>query len=354
MSEFVTHGGNIYEAAEDLGLPERKIIDFSASINPLGISKKIKAQIRKHLKYLKNYPDPACVKLTELIAKKYNAPKENILIGNGSIELIYLLVRTLSPQKALIPAPTFSEYERALNINNVYAIKHIFLQEQEGFKLDIAAFAHSMSDTDIAFLCNPNNPTATYLNKNDIATLSKQAKENNCFLVIDEAFLDFLNQDSAIELTIDNPKIIVLRSLTKFYALSGLRIGFAVCNKTIKDKLLSLKEPWTVNSLAQIAARTALKDNIYEKQTFDILKKEKTFIEQSLNKYNIHYYPSKINFYLIKHEIAHHLYLELRKKGILLRDCSNYKGLDQNYIRIAVKNHRENTILMKEIKRLLH
>ncbi len=353
---MTTHGGNIYRLSETLKIPERKVIDFSASINPLGVSKKIKAGLRKDLKYLTNYPDPDCHRLRQHLSRHLGIPDNNIVCGNGSTELIYLIVRGLRPQRVLITAPTFSEYERAVITSGDTGdrtIRFLPLREEANFGIDPESFIESMQGCQMAFLCNPNNPPAQLLPQTDIKRIASAARELQCFLVVDEAFIDFIPQESVVSAVPENPYLIVLRSMTKFYALSGLRLGFGILAAETAERLKALKEPWTVNSLAQRAGVIALKDRVYKETTFEYIRKEKDFIEKGLKGAGIHFYPSRINFYLLKYQRAEEIAVSLRKKGILVRDCSNFRGLEKGFIRIAVKTHRDNALLIKELKRLL-
>ncbi|MEO5355909.1 MAG: aminotransferase class I/II-fold pyridoxal phosphate-dependent enzyme [Nitrospirae bacterium YQR-1] len=354
------HGGDIYSAAEKLKIPERKIIDFSSSPNPHGVSKKVRAEMRKYLKFLSNYPDPESRRLTRVLSERYVAGTENILCGNGSTELIYLIVRALKPQRALLVAPTFSEYENALRMYGVSDLSVMMLKETDNFKLDVSAFTEKLKDRDIAFLCNPNTPTAGFINKADMLRISETAEATGCYLVVDEAFMDFfyLHSEnpggfSVIDHVLKNPYLIVLKSYTKFYALCGLRIGAVFSDKKTVQLLKTYKEPWTVNTLAQRALVTALRDKVYERDTFALLKEEKVFFEKSFNKREIQYFPSSVNFYLIKHERAAHIYEKLRDRGILLRSCADYNGLSDNHLRIAVKTRRENSVLFKSLSHAL-
>ncbi|MBF0319416.1 MAG: threonine-phosphate decarboxylase [Nitrospirae bacterium] len=348
------HGGNIYSVAAGLRIPERKVLDFSASVNPLGISKKVKAALRKALKSLPAYPDPDCTLLRRQISKKTGVPEKNIMCGNGSTELIYLIARTIKPTKALIAVPAFSEYERALSASGVKQLTLFPIEEKDNFDLDIEGFIREMRGADIAFLCNPNTPTARILNREAVLSIVKHAEASNCFIVVDEAFMDFVRDAKGIaEEVCGNPRLLVLQSLTKFYALSGLRIGVLFFHEELSAALAGNKEPWSVNTLAQRAAATALNDKAYAEETFKYLAREKAYVEKMLRKFDIRFYPSKINFYLIKDERAPVLYEELRKRGILVRDCSNFSGLNGSYLRIAVKTHRENALLFKNISSIL-
>lgn len=358
----MSHGGDIYSAAAELKRAQRKILDFSASINPLGISPKVSAQVRRHLKYLPAYPDTQCRRLRGLLSKRLAIPEKNILCGNGSTELIYLVVRALRPERVLVPAPVFSEYERAVVMYGPAAITHLVSNGQAlgnwRFALDVEAFAQAMAQCDMAFLCNPNSPTGWICPRDHVLYLALRALETGCYLVVDEAFMDFLPQGSLAQKSVmrevvDNPRLIVLRSFTKFYALSGLRLGMMYFHEKLLDILTAAKEPWTVNSLAQSAGYAALLDTVYEKETFAYLKKEKKYFEQKLTQSGLAWYPSDLNFYLVQDDRTPHIVAGLRKAGILVRDCSDYRGLDERFFRVAVKSHRENSVLFKTLSRIL-
>ncbi len=360
------HGGDIYRLAEELGIPEKNIIDFSASINPLGISKKVNLEIRKWLKDLHTYPDPQASRLRKTLGEYHNIDPESIICGNGSTELIYLIPRALKLERVLIPAPTFSEYEKACRTSNKLQVTSYKLKKEDNFDIDPDDFISAMSGNinsslitrhsslsfDMAFLCNPNNPTGRLLGKKDVLRIAEAARELRCYLVVDEAFIDFCPEDTVIDEVQNNPYLIVLRSMTKFYALSGLRLGYGVFPHHLIETLKKYKEPWTVNSLAQKAAVAALKDKAYRDETFRLMRKEKRFLELNLKKLGIEFSPSKANFYLLRINGTGEIYNMLRMKGILVRDCSNFKGLDGRYIRVAVKSRRHNKLLVEELARI--
>lgn len=332
-------------------IPQRKVIDFSASVNPLGISKQVKAQLRKALKFLPAYPDPDCSVLRHHLSKRIGVPDKNIMCGNGSTELIYLIARAIKPAKVLIAVPAFSEHERALSAYG--EIKLFPIEEKDNFDLDVEGFKREMAEADIAVLCNPNTPSGRVINREAVLSIVRHAELCKCYIVIDEAFVDFVPQESICTEVCNNARLIVLRSLTKFYAISGLRLGAVFFHDDMAAALAAHKEPWSVNTLAQKAGVAALLDRAYEAETFKYLKKEKAYVEKMLRKFDIFFYPSKINFYLIRNTRAPLLYEELRKRGIVLRDCANFHGLNDNYLRIAVKSHRENTLLFKNISSIL-
>jgi threonine-phosphate decarboxylase len=356
-----SHGGNIYRAAGQLGLGEYEIIDFSASINPLGVPKSVLAGIRDTMKYLHNYPDPDARQLTLALAKNFAINPESILCGNGSTELIYLVIRALMPERILIPAPTFSEYELAagegreivryaLNAKDNFAINpDTFITAMAGGSKFLSYKMALPTSVDMVFLCNPNNPTGGILRKSDMLKIAAAAKALKCHLVVDEAFIDFSPDDSLINEVEDNPYLIVLRSMTKFYALSGLRVGYGVFPLKLIDAMKRHKEPWTVNTLAQVAGIDAINDKTYKEDTFRIINNERKTLEDGFRLLNIHYLPSEANFYLIRVDKAQNIIDALGEKGILIRGCSNFRGLDSSYARVAVKSNRDNMRLLKEL-----
>ena len=358
-----THGGNIYILSDKLRLDEKDTIDFSASINPLGVPKSVNSVIKDNIKYLHNYPDPDTKRLRLQIAKQHKINPESIICGNGSTELIYLVASALKPERVLIPAPTFSEYERACRMSYELRVMSYELREDNNYDIVTNDFiAHMKGDInsklqtpnsklkcDVAFLCNPNNPTGRVLKKADVIKIADASKKLKCYLVVDEAFIDFVPEESVIKEVEKNPYLIVLRSLTKFYALSGLRIGYGVFPLNIIETLKKHKEPWTVNTLAQTAGIAAFKDIAFKKKTFRVIKEEKDFLEKEFKRLELSYIPSEANYYLLRLNNAKKIISALRNKGILVRDCSNFKGLDGKYIRIAVKSRGDNMRLLKEL-----
>jgi threonine-phosphate decarboxylase len=283
------------------------------------------------------------------IAQHYHLAPESLLCGNGSTELIYLIPRVLKPKNVLITAPAFTEYERACTECQKSEVRSQKLKREDDFDIDPDSFIRSMTDCNLAFLCNPNNPTGRLLGKKDVLKIADAARRMRCYLVVDEAFMDFCPHETVMPYVRQNPYLIVLRSLTKFYALAGLRIGFGVFPLKIAQKMKKCKEPWTINSLADAAARAALQDIGYQSKSLVTMRSEKKFIERSLRQAGITFIPSAANYYLIRISNATEVIRRLKRKGILVRGCSNFGGLDQTYIRIAVRSRRENTILAKEL-----
>ena len=342
------HGGNIYEVKRRF---KKEVIDFSASINPLGLPGRVKKILCRNLGSILYYPDPAAKDLTRKIARYWKIKEENVLAGSGSIELIYLIVSCFMPKTTLIPVPTFSEYERAAK-NICSRIKFVKLKEEEGFRLDPSR----LSGSDILFLCNPNNPTGNIL-FTDFQTIEKLPYK---LVVVDEAFMDFLPDEKRYTLiwkAAQSKKIIVLRTFTKFFALPGLRAGYLIGHTDTIRALRQYKIPWSVNALAQKAAECILDDRRYIDKTRRLIKKERDFLFGELAKIKgLRPYQSVANFLLIKIEdnlCSSFLAEKLIRKGILIRDCVNFRGLGNKFIRIAVRSRKENLKLIKSLKEIL-
>lgn len=354
------HGGNIKEVAEKFNLNEDKIVDFSANINFVGPPPDVYRIIKNELKSIERYPETNSKGIKQRLANKYNLELNNLIIGNGAAELIYLLAKVMDVKKGLILAPTFSEYEKALKSEDV-DIKYHYLKQENDFQIEIDRLKKDLKkDIDIFFLCNPNNPTGTFINKVDIQNILEHNKDKGIFTVIDEAFIDFVDRNiSALSLLKDYNHLFILRSLTKFFAVPGLRLGYGVGHKELLDKMNMGKDPWNVNILAQKAAEVILHQDQYEKLTKKAIYQEKIFLYKKLQEIeNIKVYYPNANYIFIDLNNAKlkasQLYSKLSQEGILIRNCSNYQGLDDNYIRIAVKSRQENKKLIANFKKLLN
>jgi threonine-phosphate decarboxylase len=374
MRKTISHGGNIYAAARMLAVDVKQILDLSASINPLGMPQSVRSAIIRHIRFAEHYPDPDCLDLTHAIAHHYKIDPETIVCGNGSTELIHLIVRALRPEMALIPAPTFAEYERAIVTHSkgcaLTASKiHFFqLTKQHNFQLNADAYIsamHAMATrrsnkrnnprtNAIAFICNPNNPTGLLLSRSDVLKIAKAAEEIKCYLVVDEAFIDFCPGASIIGFAVNHPHLIIVRSMTKFYALAGIRLGFGVFPLPIARRLQMIREPWAVSTIAQIAGYAALQDHGFITKTHRLISREKHFLESSFRSRDITYLPSAANYYLLNILNAEMIIQSLAQKGILVRSCGSFRGLSNSYIRIAVRSHAENTRFLEELPLCKH
>ena len=356
---LIKHGGNITEAIKKYNT--ENILDFSANINPFGLPKSVKNIITNNIHSIIHYPDSECTDLKDTLKEYLKIGSENLLIGNGSAELIFLIAQALKPKKVLIPIPTFSEYETAVNLTGG---KCVFLKanETENFEVKIERIIKFLPRIDLIFLCNPNNPTGFIFSREKLLTLVKNCQKYKVTLVIDEAFIEFVkNADSLtmVKIAADSPNILVLRSLTKFFAIPGLRIGYLIGNKKIVENISKFQPAWSVNSIAQLVGKEVIKDTSYIKQTREYILKEKEIFFKKLKMINgLKPYPPSANFILCKLTgnkfNSKTLSDFLSRKGILIRDCSNFRGLNNKFIRFAVRKHQENEILMDILRKLLN
>jgi threonine-phosphate decarboxylase len=364
------HGGNIWAASRATGIPEEEILDFSASINPLGVPKKAADALKAAIDRLCHYPEPYSESLSEHLGHLFGVDVDSIICGNGSAELIYLLPRALKPARVIILEPTFSEYERACRIAGTSKKLGYRLKRENNFDVSPETFAEKIIEAcgsggkahrraggstgpgAMAFLCNPNNPTGRLVARNDVLAIAETARQRGCYLVVDEAFLDFCPGESVLAEVKGNPFLIVVRSMTKFYALSGLRIGYALMHPSVARLVRPYKEPWTVNVLAQKAAIEVTKDVSFQKASLAAMAEEKSFLEGELRKLRIEFVPSRANYYLLRLDRALEVKAALQERGILVRDCSNFVGLGPGFLRIAVRSRRENEILMAEMEKI--
>ena len=264
------HGGNVYEppaAGSDGG----KWLDFSANINPLGLSASVKDAIAAHIGGLVHYPDPEARELRAALAGAYETPEDTFVLGNGAAELFYLFFEVERPKRVLLPVPSFSEYERAALASGA-DVEYFLLREKSGFAIDCDALLDDVRETktEAVVLGNPNNPTGTLLSREELVRLSERLIALGCSLVVDESFLDFRRDEAAHTIRREAgrlPHCLLVRSLTKFYAMPGLRLGFGVCMPALATKLDAHKDVWNVNLLAQAAGVAALKDHDYQEKS---------------------------------------------------------------------------------------
>ena len=348
------HGGNVEEIAKRYGLGEEKITDFSANINPLGPPPRVIKALKKNLDSIARYPNPEAVDLRKELSKYLRINPENIIAGNGAIELIHLICRTLKPQKALVVVPTFCEYEFALKSVGC-KISFLTLRSDDDFGLNVKGLIAHLKRIDLLFLCNPNNPTGQLISKADMLRIIDAAQEKGIFVVLDEVFMDFVEKaETLIYEAVKRKNLFIIRSLTKFFALPGIRIGYGVGNKKLLEKLKIHKEYWSVNALAQLAGIAALKDKEYIQRTKRLIRKERKFLYRRLSKINgLKPYPSATNFILCRLNTnkidSKNLQEKLIQKNILIRDCSSFRSLNNRYIRIAVRTRKENLCLVDSL-----
>ncbi len=357
MQKF-EHGGDIQRAMQENNLSS--LVDFSANINPYGLSAKIREAVISHIDGIIHYPQPDSAELRRLIGEKYNIAEDKLIPGNGAVEILYTLCHILRPRKALIVSPGFSEYERAARSAGA-EISYALLSERQDFASPMRDIIIKIKGNDIVFLGNPNNPTGTLYSAQDVELLIEHAENNGCFVVIDESFMDFIKNSevfSVLPLVEKYHNLLVLHSLTKFYAIPGLRLGFAATDHEVLHPLYAAKDPWNVNSLAQAAGIAALNDAAYQRRSRNYTRTEINYLYEELSEFKqLKIYEPSVNFMLVNIAKTGFTAAELREKllakGILIRSCANYPGLDENYVRFAVRTREENDTLIDALSELL-
>ncbi|MCW4003420.1 MAG: threonine-phosphate decarboxylase CobD [Candidatus Bathyarchaeota archaeon] len=352
------HGAEVLVAAQQSGLPPEQILDFSSSVNPLGPSDKALSAAKQAFSQIAAYPDSNSNELREVIARHFSGiSKSNVVMGNGSTELMYLFAECFMNKgdTAVIPAPTFGEYESAV-LKTGETIK--FVKLNKNFNIDEANFKTQMKRAKIIFLCNPNNPTSILIPQEILRRIIEQALEQDSLVFLDEDFLEFVESEKNLSLIGDikkYPNLFVLRSFTKIYGLTGLRVGYGIADKDIIDVMLCTKIPWNLNCLAQAAAVAALKDEEHLAVTRELIKKEKAWLSKQFSKFeSFRFSEPDANFFFIDIRksglTATELKDKLLRKGVLIRDCTSFRGLDPYFVRIAVKTHEENERLIAALK----
>ena len=350
MKTNFDHGGNVFAIARSLGVRPEDILDFSASINPLGPAPGVRDALSALFDRIVHYPDSDCAELREALARVHGVEPANICVANGSTELIYLLPRLAPGKRALVITPCFSEYAKAL-MRDGWSVDRFQLASADGFTLPLERLEKSIrKGYDLLILGNPGNPTGRLYRLSEVEALFGLCRGAGCFLVIDEAFIDFCEEESAKHHAAAIEGSIVLRSLTKFYALPGLRLGYAVASAMTIARLAAIREPWSVNTPAQEAGLASLADTGYSVATRKFVAAERTHLSARLAAIpGLQPFPSAANFLLVEAvrgpsagELAGRLHEEL----ILIRVCTDFPGLNDRFFRVAVRSRNENERLV--------
>lgn len=345
------HGGLHYQKAKD------SIIDFSTNVNPLGPSPKVVSTIKKNIKLISAYPDSDAKELKNVIMEYTGVDKDCVIVGNGANELIHLFADAFVKKgdKVVIPIPTFFEYEFASDKNS----GKITYVELNDFVLNKESIIDAIGkESKVLFLCNPNNPSGTLTGRRDIEGILEVAYDNNTLVMLDECFMDFVDEaekNSFVKSISKYENLVVLRTLTKAFGLAGLRVGYCLASKKISRILNRVKVPWNVNALAQKAAVAALNDLAHLDKTRRLVKKEKKYLCDNIDKMaQLRPYRSDTNFFPIKLAKIDSLSLQrkLMKKNILVRDCSTFTGIGTDFIRVAVQKHNANTLLVNALQEI--
>jgi threonine-phosphate decarboxylase len=355
------HGGEPKPDLSRLGLPERPIIDFSVNLNPLGPPAIIRNHWSEVVEGIESYPTPLGEAVARYYQVKYGIPTDSFLPGNGSTEMIYLLPRALGLKKIVVAVPSYHDYTRA----SILAGAEVVLYRL-GFSLTSVwtkteGIADRLKDAEAVWLGNPNNPSGALLPKGALVDLAERFPEK--WIIVDEAFMDFVEEveereEASLVQSRSRPNILVIHSLTKFYALAGVRLGGVVGHPSVISRIQEVKEPWTVNGMAEKMASLLLRCADYDRETRALIKQERIRVHHALGALQgITAYPSAANFILCqwhRTEDLDDLLRHLLSQGLYVRDCRNFPGLDGNYFRLAVRSPAENDQLLESIASISH
>lgn len=347
----LVHGGDWAGYRAEFGCDA---LDFSANVSPLGLPAGVAAAITNALPTADRYPDPLCRELRAALAGAEGVPADWILCGNGAADLIFRLALAVRPRRALLPAPTFAEYEAALQTVGC-AVQRVFLREENEFAVTEEFIDAVTPETDIVFLCQPNNPTGQVTPPALVERLVRRCAECGAVLVVDECFLDFLpDRDAwtAKQLLRDAPQLVILKAFTKLYAMAGVRLGYALCgDAALLEKMRGAGQPWAVSSLAQAAGLAALQETAYADAVRALIAEQRPRMAAGLRALGLRVMDGQANYLLFR--ATPDFGEKLRRRGAVVRSCANYPGLDAAWYRTAVRTAEENTRLLQIMGEIL-
>ncbi len=361
MGNFPAHGGNVYEVASRLRCQPEDILDYSASINPLGPPPGLRDEFLRYFDRLQHYPDIHNQALVEDLAAFHRLGVDQVAVGNGSTELIYWLPQVLELRSAVIVLPTFSEYQRAFEIQGVKLAK-LFTHAENGFQPTVGELAQMLGehDPEAILITHPGSPAGTLLSPDVREWLLRVGAEGDRYCIVDEAFIDFCEENSFKEYLAETSRFILIRSMTKFYGIPGVRVGYLLTSPGIAKNMSRLLPPWSVSTLAQIAGSFCLRQKDYRQSTLELVDRERAGIEQGLrNLAGFHVFPGRANYLLAcmdaslptAMELQEHL---LQHDRILIRDGASFEGLGERHVRVAVRLPEQNHLLLTALERWRH
>ena len=349
------HGSDLEKIESIYGIKKENIISFSANVNPLGVSPLLRATLSEKIDAITSYPDREYTSLRKCIATYCNTDYENIIVGNGSTELISLFIQIEHPKKALVIGPTYSEYEREIALGGGTTLYYP-LKEKDDFNLDVEDFVSQLNESiDLLVICNPKNPTSSCITRKAMRKILDVCKQYDIYVMVDETYVEFADNMEAIDsvpLTNYYNNIVILRGTSKFFAAPGLRLGYAITGyRDLIKAITTRKNPWTINSLAVVAGETMFTDTSYIEQTKQLISAERERCYQALlasPDYKV-YKPSG-NFLLAKivneNLTSEYLFDKAIRQGMMIRDCSTFPFLDNKYIRFCFMNPEDNSRLL--------
>lgn len=359
-SEF--HGSDLEKIEEYYGIPKESIICFGANVNPLGLSEKVKEELKEHLDLISSYPDREYKSLRQAIGDYLKVSPKHVLVGNGSTELISLLIEQRCPKKTLILGPTYSEYARELSFSGSIQ-EYYHLKEDSGFHLDIPDFINKLEEGfDLLIICNPNNPTSSVIQTDEMFQILRACQDKDTFVMIDETYVEFvpdIEKVTAMSFLEEFEHFMVLRGVSKFFAAPGLRLGYGVTScQAFLERVKEHQIPWSLNSIGAFAGERMLKDQEYIERTRSLIFHERARMLKELKKIPaIRVFDAYANFILIQLKkdglTAFDVFEACIKQGLMVRDCSSFQCLKGEYVRFCVMLPEANTRLLKALKEIL-
>jgi threonine-phosphate decarboxylase len=355
------HGGQLRQIAARYGIPAERLIDFSANINPAGPPLSALAAMRRALEdpaTLIVYPDLELTELKQAIAAHTGVQPENVAVANGFVPLLESALRSLKIERCLLPVPSFSEYRGALE-NAGVAIAPYRLSPDQGFEYEVDAILNALVDhsCDAILLANPQNPSGALCNARRMKRLIEIAARHRVTVLLDEAFIDYCPAESLTRAATEQANLIVFRSVTKFFAIPGLRTAYAVSSSYYIDAMNRFIAPWPISSIASQAVSVVLNDAAYAEESRLANERQRLWLEEQLARLRISTYPSSVNFLLLRFPAPVDVRLlwerMIVEEQLVLRSCASFEGLAEGHLRIAVRSEPENEKLIRGLERVL-
>ena len=334
------HGGDIYTNTVKL--------DFSVNVNPLGVPKGVEDELHKSVAHCHEYPDIQALELKEEVSGQLSVPKECLLFGNGASEIFMGIMHALKPRKVLIPIPSFYGYEYVAEAVESEII-YFSLEKEKSFLPGEELLEILTEEIELLFLANPNNPTGKLLEREYLKRVLEICRDKGIYVVLDECFISFCEGDVSLVAELEEyPNLLLVQAFTKVYAIPGVRLGYLMSsNKALVQRIAKQLPEWNLSVFAQEAGIACVKEKTYIAKTVAYVQREREYLTDGLQKLGIQVFSGEGNFVLLYTENP--FYEQLLRRGILIRDCRNFRGLSKGYYRIAVKTRKENEILLREI-----
>ncbi|HIT90050.1 MAG TPA: aminotransferase class I/II-fold pyridoxal phosphate-dependent enzyme [Candidatus Merdenecus merdavium] len=356
------HGSDIEKVEKVFGIKKDHIVNFSTNVNPLGFSPLMRKELVNHIDVITSYPDREYSSLRSAIANYTGSVQDHIFVGNGSTELISLFLQTAKPKKAIILGPTYSEYEREISLGGG-SFSYFFLKEKDHFVLQTDLLIEELkAHVDLLVMCNPNNPTSSSIDQNDMRLILDVCQQRDIHVIVDETYVEFTHERdeiSCVPLTKEYPQLIIIRGVSKFFASPGLRLGYAITsNLNLMKTMETLRNPWSVNSLADLAGTIMFSDKEFIQDTKRYIIRERNRMVEALSKLqNIKVYKPTANFILFKilkdSITSQDVFQHCIQNSFLVRDCSSFESLGERFIRFCVLKEEDNSRLLHCLTEIL-